>query len=680
MKLTFNKLANNNDKDRNKMNVLVHEWNDQIKNNKLKKSEEIICPNCKESIRIKIEDYKIGLFGCKNNHKFENLTFDQFEDSQNIDESTIICDKCKKTNKSNTFSNEFYKCNTCKYNLCPLCKKYHEQSHNIINYDLKYFICEIHNEKYISYCNNCLKNKCALCMDEDNNNHKIDIYKIPNINNKINELEEFKNIIDQMYIDINSIIEIINDVKKSIDKYYNLCYKVINNYELKKRNYEKLENINCIINKEILNDIKEIINENNINNKFDKILEINDKFKNNNMTNVFKSSDLNNSQNEDLNKKENNLELNKIDLKFEDINNINEKTINCRKLAKSILNDKIVNITIRNPKEMSGGIFGKNYILYEVKTDPFDWIVYRKFDDFYTLRNLIKKDFPSFYVPPLPDKKKENLFVNNKILNLIRYLNLFINHLVQSESFKTSEILIAFLKYDNRKKLDSIFKEYSSRKLSLYVEDYKTLDGKIIISQENNEKYFININKFFTSQSQILYRLNCNLKSFNNNMFKACEDLQGVKTNFEILQKLNIEIKMKIVIIKSYEELSVFFANYQKVLLKQSLLIKDHMKRFFKYINLEGKAYIELIDKREELKAKYNDEKEKPYKNEIYNQLGYANKRNITEFTEIINGYCKRYIDNIKRFDEQFYQTINDLVGTWSNLETLVMSSQQYIN
>ena len=30
-----------------------------------------------------------------------------------------------------------------------LCKSNHEQSHNIINYDLKYYICEIHNEKYI---------------------------------------------------------------------------------------------------------------------------------------------------------------------------------------------------------------------------------------------------------------------------------------------------------------------------------------------------------------------------------------------------------------------------------------------------------------------------------------------------------------------------------------------------
>jgi hypothetical protein len=35
------------------------------------------------------------------------------------------------------------------------------------------------------------------------------------------------------------------------------------------------------------------------------------------------------------------------------------------------------------------------------------------------------------------------------------------------------------------------------------------------------------------------------------------------------------------------------------------------MKDFFKYINLEGKAYTELIERREELKAKYTSENQR---------------------------------------------------------------------
>ena len=123
---------------------------------------------------------------------------------------------------------------------------------------------------------------CALCMEEDNdNNHKIDIYKRPNKNNKLNELEELKENIYRMNREMDEIIEIICYVKKYIGKYFNICERIINNFDcdLKNRNYEKIENINNIINKDILCDIKEIINDNNINKKFNKIIEINNKIK-----------------------------------------------------------------------------------------------------------------------------------------------------------------------------------------------------------------------------------------------------------------------------------------------------------------------------------------------------------------------------------------------------------------
>ena len=305
----------------------------------------------------------------------------------------------------------------------------------------------------------------------------------------------------------------------------------------------------------------------------------------------------------------------------------------------------------------------------------------------------------------------------------MKFLNLFINNLVQSESFKCSEILISFLSYEDRGKFDSKFKEYSTQQPSAYVEEYKTLDGKVTISHdEGNEKYFTNINKYFRLQGQILDRLNFSLKMFYNNMIMVTESLKDVQKNFEILHVLNTRVLMKQTITKSYEEMSCFFKNYMKILIKQNDMVKNHMKDFFKYINLEGKAYTELIDRREELKAKYNaenqrvtakkekifatqditkfelgtDEKnvdrerilhDKPYAFEhicqndtanllkIYNQLGYANKMNMRELKKMIKEYCVRYVDNVKAFDVEFYPSINDLIGTWSNMETFVMSA-----
>ena len=80
--LTFNQLANEIDKDRKKMSILVFEKSVNKEKNNILKSKEIICSKCGESIRLLIKDYKIKLFGCKNGDEINNLTFEEFEKSQ----------------------------------------------------------------------------------------------------------------------------------------------------------------------------------------------------------------------------------------------------------------------------------------------------------------------------------------------------------------------------------------------------------------------------------------------------------------------------------------------------------------------------------------------------------------------------------------------------------------------
>ena len=155
------------------MNILVNEDDNPIKIENIIKSKEIIYPKCNENILIKIDNYKINLFNCKNNHNIDNILLNEYEN--NIDISKIICDNCKINNKSNTYNNEFYRCNICKINLCPLCKSKHNINHKIINYDNKNYICEIHNKEYIKYCNNCKSNICMICLKEHKNYSIIDL-------------------------------------------------------------------------------------------------------------------------------------------------------------------------------------------------------------------------------------------------------------------------------------------------------------------------------------------------------------------------------------------------------------------------------------------------------------------------------------------------------------------------
>ena len=65
--------------------------------------------------------------------------------------------------------------------LCYLCNSNHDESHEAINYDNNNYICEDHNEKYISYCKTCNKNICSICLGNHNNHDIIsytELYKL----------------------------------------------------------------------------------------------------------------------------------------------------------------------------------------------------------------------------------------------------------------------------------------------------------------------------------------------------------------------------------------------------------------------------------------------------------------------------------------------------------------------
>ena len=206
-----------------------------------------------------------------------------------------------------------------------------------------------------------------------------------------------------------------------------------------------------------------------------------------------------------------------------DAHKFKETEIKCRTLEKTQLNGNMLAIAVKNPKEMDNGVFGQNYVLYEMTTDPFEWTVTRRYSDFDWLRRLLIKLYPGFNVPPLPNKKMgTRRFDLDFVMKRMKFLELFMNNVCENEAFKASELLVAFLSYAERNKFENKMKEYTSYQPSTYVEELKSLDGKVSISHdEGNEKYFINIGKYFKLHTQILDKVNFNLRQFYNNLSKC---------------------------------------------------------------------------------------------------------------------------------------------------------------
>jgi hypothetical protein len=130
--LTLMEIANDTDKNRNKMDIIVIKKDENINIINEIISKNIICPECKENTLMKFNNFKIDLFECKNNHKIEDILLNKFKETQKITLNQIFCDLCN-YNNNNIKNNEFYICNTCNKNMCPLCKSNHDKNHLIIN-------------------------------------------------------------------------------------------------------------------------------------------------------------------------------------------------------------------------------------------------------------------------------------------------------------------------------------------------------------------------------------------------------------------------------------------------------------------------------------------------------------------------------------------------------------------
>ena len=272
LELTIQEVSNKDDDVRNKMSIIVQEIKNeeniiQKEKTKLIKSKNVVCPQCGELGKISIENYTFEISKCKNSHK-SSIKVNELSNKLFVDISKIICDDCR-IKESEVGQNNFFRCNSCQKNLCSSCKSKHNKEHIIIKHDEKNFICESHNEKYISYCKRCNKNLCKVCLNEHN---KLDILDFSNIlaDNEINNndlkknLDNVKENIERIKIRWKIFSAKFQEVIYYFEDYYNFYNHILSNYDINNIRYETLDNIIYLKNSSIIKDIDELNNSNDL--------------------------------------------------------------------------------------------------------------------------------------------------------------------------------------------------------------------------------------------------------------------------------------------------------------------------------------------------------------------------------------------------------------------------------
>jgi len=306
----YMKLSDLNNKE-NTINISVYDKNESIENSNvkiidekvnLKISDHIICPRCKCMSEIDINNFKISITNCNNNHSMPGIYLNDFINTQYIDESIIICHECKKTEKElssskNPKNNIKLLLCTCGLILCQNCFKTHKESkeksqeihskkHYSIDYQDKDYYCLKHNSLFAGFCQKCKRNICPKCEGE-HNRHRIDIFRkiSPNENfiHKIKTMNEeliskIKNFNDEINELINLLCNISNNIQNDLKMFLQISNKIINDYNLNKKNYQTIQNVKVIYNNlsdtPIINNIDSFLAEQNPKSRINIILDI----------------------------------------------------------------------------------------------------------------------------------------------------------------------------------------------------------------------------------------------------------------------------------------------------------------------------------------------------------------------------------------------------------------------
>ena len=402
---------------------------------------------------------------------------------------------------------------------------------------------------------------------------------------------------------------------------------------------------------------------------------------------------------------------------------INKKP--CKLIEKSVINDKIVKITISNPKEVQTSFYQQNYTCYEICTDLTLWKVYRRYSDFIWLRETLMRLYPGIYCPPIPEKKAGPSRFEDKFIEKRRlFLTQFINDLTKIEIFKSSEVLIDFLSIKDRDRFEKKKEIFNSKNGPILLEDNWSFSGNANLMEDSKkiDNYYNNISKYLEMQAQILDGMKDNLNLYYTNINEAYLNLCNIEKGFNLLNKLNKKYSVREEISGTYYEFWKFFKNWKSIQYEQNDIIKRYIKRFFKYISMESKAFLELLSKRKEFKDDYVDKnnklKEKKDKlwrdkkindweienmnqndsillmndkfyaydkmctsetkdvNNLYDMLCYLNFTINEQFKIFIKVQSRKFMINIKNFADEFKNNLNKAIEIWSEVASLIIENK----
>ena len=360
----------------------------------------------------------------------------------------------------------------------------------------------------------------------------------------------------------------------------------------------------------------------NLNMNMNQIMNINNGI-NNNLNVGMDNSIINNNVNNEI---INNNGMAQYGQNGDDFNQQNEPTdiygitnlesVSCSIYEKSEL-CKLDNIKIEMTigEKVPGTFFSKAYTTYIIVTSPSNFKVRRRYSDFEWLRQVLINMYSSNVIPPIPKKNKiggdrfDELFLDKRLRTLEKFLNL----LLTDPIIRDSQILYDFLSIEEESKFNNRKKYYSNYKLPMNLSDFKSPNGKLNVTiNEEVEIFYQNIKDNTELNQDLLTKLNTNIKQLSlemTNVFnkmdqitKICDELFMNSIKYYDINEIKV----------SYYQLKDMFKNWSTTLRKECVLLNVNVREYFKYSKNLFRSMKEMLNTVD-----------------MYKQTYYKSKRNL---------------------------------------------------
>ena len=360
----------------------------------------------------------------------------------------------------------------------------------------------------------------------------------------------------------------------------------------------------------------------NLNMNMNQIMNINNGI-NNNLNVGMDNSIINNNVNNEI---INNNGMAQYGQNGDDFNQQNEPTdiygitnlesVSCSIYEKSEL-CKLDNIKIEMTigEKVPGTFFSKAYTTYIIVTSPSNFKVRRRYSDFEWLRQVLINMYSSNVIPPIPKKNKiggdrfDELFLDKRLRTLEKFLNL----LLTDPIIRDSQILYDFLSIEEESKFNNRKKYYSNYKLPMNLSDFKSPNGKLNVTiNEEVEIFYQNIKDNTELNQDLLTKLNTNIKQLSlemTNVFnkmdqitKICDELFMNSIKYYDINEIKV----------SYYQLKDMFKNWSTTLKKECVLLNVNVREYFKYSKNLFRSMKEMLNTVD-----------------MYKQTYYKSKRNL---------------------------------------------------